>query len=249
MMPLRRCLFVVVLLGATPAAVCLGDDSAWLQLPGGAGRGAGKHIVLLSGDEEYRSEEALPMLARILSEQHGFRCTVLFAIDPATGAIDPKNAKSLPGSEALESADAIVMLLRFRAWPDEAMARFVKAVDKGTPIVALRTSTHAFQFPEGSPYAGYNDFGKNVLGERWVNHWGRHKVEATRGVVEPGAEGEAILRGVSDVFGDTDVYEAYPPADARILLRGEVLAGMTPEASRASYRKKRTSDGAEQDVN
>ena len=65
-----------------------------------------KHIVLLSGDEEYRSEEALPMLAKILSQRHGFKCTVLFALDP-DGTINPDNQASLGGAEALDSADAI----------------------------------------------------------------------------------------------------------------------------------------------
>src|SRR5687768_17848597 len=49
---------------------------------GGNGPGNGKHVVFLSGDEEYRSEEGLPMLAKILSQRHGFKCTVLFALDP-----------------------------------------------------------------------------------------------------------------------------------------------------------------------
>ena len=55
-------------------------DDPWLVFQGeqGKGIGAGKHIVLISGDEEYRSEESLPMLAKILSHRFGFRCTVLF---------------------------------------------------------------------------------------------------------------------------------------------------------------------------
>ena len=53
-----------------------------------------------------------------------------------------------------------------------------------------------------------------MLGETWLTHWGRHKVEATRGVIEPSQRGHPLLRGVTDIFGDTDVYEAYPPADA-----------------------------------
>ena len=83
------------------------------------------------------------------------------------------------------------MLLRFRAWPDEDMARFDKLLQAGTPIVALRTSTHAFNgFAKGSPWETWNynnqgGFGKRVLGETWVTHWGKHKVEATRGVIEP----------------------------------------------------------------
>src|SRR5688572_7880935 len=110
-----------------------------------------KHVVLVSGDEEYRSEESLPMLAKILSQRHGFKTTVLFALD-ADGTINPDNQQSLPGSEALDSADAILMLLRFRQWPDEAMKRFVDAYHRGVPIIALRTSTHAFNFPATSPW-------------------------------------------------------------------------------------------------
>src|SRR6476646_170380 len=72
----------------------------------------GKHVVFVSGDEEYRSEEGLPMLAKILSQRHGFKCTVLFAVDP-DGTINPDNQQSLAGAAALDSADAIVMLLRF----------------------------------------------------------------------------------------------------------------------------------------
>jgi hypothetical protein len=51
---------------------------------------------------------------------------------------------------------------------------------------------------------------------------------------------------VQNVFGTTDVYEAHPPADATILLRGQVLAGMTPDAAPADYVKARATDKAEQ---
>src|SRR6185436_12387394 len=71
----------------------------WVVYEGGEGPGKGKHIVLLSGDEEYRSEEGLPMLGKILSVRHGFKCTVLFSQDPATGVIDPNNQKNIPGME------------------------------------------------------------------------------------------------------------------------------------------------------
>ena len=57
----------------------------WVVNEGGDGPGKGKHIVLISGDEEYRSEEALTQLARILSKHHGFKTTVLYAIDPKDG--------------------------------------------------------------------------------------------------------------------------------------------------------------------
>ena len=77
-------------------------DQLWLEFKGTDGPGAGKHIVLVSGDEEYRSEEALPMMAKILSTHHGFDCTVLFAIDPETGEIDPEHQTNIPGLDALD---------------------------------------------------------------------------------------------------------------------------------------------------
>jgi hypothetical protein len=218
------------------------------------GPGKGRHVVLLAGDEEYRSEEALPMLAKTLSQRHGFRCTVLFSVDP-DGTINPKATRSLSNPAALDGADLVIMSLRFRAWPDEDMARFDKFLRAGKPIVALRTSTHAFNgLAKGGPWESWNynndgGFGKRVLGETWVTHWGRHKVEATRGVIEPAQREHPLLRGVSAIFGDTDVYEAYPPPDATILVRGIVLQGLTPDSAPATYRKARATDKQEQGVN
>jgi mono/diheme cytochrome c family protein len=223
------------------------DDVGWVNFPGGEGPGKGKHVVLLAGDEEYRSEDGLPMLGRILSQRHGFNCTVLFSVSPE-GWIDPNARASLGHPAALDTADVIVMLLRFREWPDAAMKHFAAAMRRGVPVIALRTSTHAFQFPDSSAFKEYNHFGKRVLGEQWVSHWGRHKAEATRGIIEAANAGDPVLRGVTDVFGNSDVYEAAPPADARILLRGQVLKGMNPGDEPANYLKKRA-DGIEQAVN
>ena len=209
----------------------------------------GKHIVLLAGDEEYRSEEALPQLGKILSQRHGFKCTVLFSIN-ANGEIDPDEHKNQPGLESLKTADLVVMALRFREWPDDQMRHLDEYVASGKPIIALRTSTHAFDLKQG-PYEKYGwqsktwpgGFGKQVLGETWVSHWGKHKSEATLGVIEEGAKDHPLLRGVTKLFGDSDVYEASPPADATILVRGQVLSGMSPDSPPADYVKKRKDGG------
>ena len=161
---------------------------------------------------------------------------MLFPVDP-DGTINPDNQQSLTGSAALDSADAIVMLTRFRNWPEADMKHFVDAYRRGVPIVALRTSTHAFQIKDG-PYKDFTNFGKRVLGEEWVSHWGNHKTEATKGNNEASAKNDPILRGVTDVFGDSDVYEAHPPADAKVLIRGQVLKGMNPSDPPAKYSKK-----------
>jgi hypothetical protein len=241
------------LLGAATLAASQSPGVS-VSYPAGAGAGQGRHVVFLAGDEEYRSEEALPMLAKILSQRHGFRTTVLFPVDP-DGTINPKNTRSLSNPAAIDSADAVVMMLRFRAWPEEDLARLDTYVRAGKPIVALRTSTHAFSgIPQGSPWESWNynnqgGFGKRVLGETWVSHWGRHKVEATRGVIEDSQRGHPLLRGITTLFGDTDVYEAYPPDDATILVRGVVLKELTRDAEPAEYRKVRSRDKVEQGVN
>src|SRR5438132_5600275 len=84
----------------------------WLVLEGGEGPGKGKHIVLISGDQEYRSEETIPQLAKILSKHHGFKCTVLFTVDPKDGTVNP-NINNVPGLEALKTADLLVIFTSF----------------------------------------------------------------------------------------------------------------------------------------
>jgi hypothetical protein len=206
---------------------------------GKAGPGLGKHIVFLSGDEEYRSEEGLPMLAKILAIRHGFNCTVLFPINPADGTIDPVTLTNIPGMEALDSADLCVMALRFRELPDQQMKYFVDYLNRGKPIIALRTSTHAFAYDhhKDSPYAKYDwrnkdwpgGFGQQVLGETWVDHHGAHGKESTAGVINQTFKDHPILRGVADLWAPTDVYTVtHLPADAHVLVWGEVLAGMKP---------------------
>src|SRR5262249_35853291 len=150
----------------------------WLVLPGGDGPGKGKQIVLVSGDEEYRSEEALPQLAKILSTRHGFTCTVLFAIDPADGTINPHRNDNIPGLEALKNADLMILFTRFRDLPDDQMQQLAEYADSGRPIIGLRTATHPFSIKDGKTYAKYSwqskewpgGFGRQVLGETWVNH-------------------------------------------------------------------------------
>ena len=88
---------------------------------GAKGPGKGKHVVLVSGDEEYRSEQALTQIGRILAKHHGFKCTVLFAIDPQTGMINPRVRDNIPGLETLKTADLMVVFTRWRILPDSQM--------------------------------------------------------------------------------------------------------------------------------
>src|SRR5438270_9096936 len=120
----------------------------WVVYDGFDGPGKGKHIVLVSGDEEYRSEEALPQLGKILALHHGFKCICLFAIDPEDGTIHP-NKSNIPGLEALKTADLMIVALRFRDLADEQMEHIAHYVESGKPIMGLRTATHSFNVKKG----------------------------------------------------------------------------------------------------
>ncbi len=235
---LRACLAAAAL--ACLAASAMAADP-WIVFEGKAGPGKGKHIVLVSGDEEYRSEESMPQLAKILAVHHGFKCTVLFAINKTDGTIDPVTVDNIPGLEALDKADLMVMFLRFRELPDAEMKHIIDYTNSGRPIVALRTSTHPFFYrkhPE-SPYAKYSfnnsskefkgGYGRQVFGETWISHYGDHQRESTRGVIAKGMENHPIVRGAEDIWGPSDVYGLTTlHGDCRPLVMGQVLKGMKP---------------------
>jgi len=228
----------LVVTGATSWA-----EDSWLDVPGGTGPGTGKRVVLVSGDEEYRSEEALTQLAKILATRHGFECRVVYSIDPDTGEIDPNERTNIPGLERLRDADLMVIATRFRTLPDEQMREIDAYLRRGQPVIGLRTATHGFDFPKGGGFTMYHwrngdeafkdGFGRQVLGETWISHHGKHGTEGTRGVVAHGAAGHPILRGIDDgdVFGPTDVYGVRLPlpGDSQTLLLGQVLSGLTPD--------------------
>ena len=213
------------------------EPKLWCEFEGKAGPGVGKHVVLVAGDDEYRSEEVMPMLAMILAKRHGFKCTVLFPINPETNEIQPDFQTNIPGMHALDSADTVILGLRFRNLPYEQMKHFVDYVEAGKPVIGIRTTTHAFRIPRDGQFHRYSwnsdvwkgGFGQQVIGDTWVNHHGGHKTQSSRGVIESANASHPILKGVTDVWGPTDVYGIKRlPETATILMRGQVLKGMSP---------------------
>lgn len=232
---LRGVLGLLLLAGASAQA----EEQPWVTYEGQDGPGQGKHIVLVAGDEEYRSEESLPQLGKILSQRYGFTCTVVFPIQPRGGFIDPTYQRNIPGIESLDDADLMVIATRFRNLPDEQMAAIDNYLKAGKPVVGIRTATHAFQIPGDQPYAHYGNgyrgdkkewedgFGRLVLGEKWINHHGHHKHESTRGIIAEGAADHPIVRGLTNenIWGPTDVYGVRLPlpGDSTPIVLGQVV--------------------------
>jgi hypothetical protein len=147
---------------------------------------------------------------------------------------------NIPGLETLEKADLMVLFTRWRELPDEQMKRILDYTNSGRPIVALRTATHPFNYVKhkDSPYAkyGYNNrqypggYGRQVLGETWVNHYGAHQRESTRGLVAKGMENHPLVRGCEDIWGPSDVYTLTTLfGDCKPVIMGQVLKGMKPD--------------------
>jgi hypothetical protein len=221
------------------------EGKTWLRFEGKEGPGKGKHIVLISGDDEYRSEEAMPMLGRLLAQHYGFTCTVLFPIEPETGHIVPSYQNNIPGLEHLETADLMILLTRFRELPDEQTQHFHNYLLTGKPIIGMRTATHAFHYEKNknSPFAKYHwrntekgwegGFGQQILGETWVAHHGDHGKEGARGLIDGLAQQEdhPILRGVKDIWVASDVYTVKNlPKEAKVLVYGAATSGMSPDS-------------------
>ena len=211
-----------------------------LVIEGKEGIGKGQHIVFVTGEEYYRSEEGMSMFAKILSQHHGFKCTVLFAIDPITGFINANKSNNIPGLEALKSADLMVVFARFRELPDADMKHIVDYVNAGKPVLGIRNATHAFRYSANStsPYKSWDfqskawlgGFGQQILGDTWIAHYGKFQKEATLATVVSSQRNNPVLRGVADtIFCHTDVnsVERLTPKDL-VLMQGQVLSGLNP---------------------
>lgn len=205
-------------------------DDLWLDLP--AKEGNGKKVVIVTGDEEYRSEEVGPMLGKLLSQKHGFNVRVCFAIDPEHGFIDPNNQRNIPGLEALKEADLMIIATRFRQLPDDQYAHLAEYLNAGKPVIGLRTATHAFTGGGKSGDFKWSEFGLRILGEKWAGHHGAHKKQGARGVTEEENKDHPILTSVTDVFATSDVYGTgnLDQEAATILLRGAVTETLEPDS-------------------
>lgn len=225
------------------------SDPGAVAWEGEKGPGTGKHIVFLAGDHEYRGEESLPALARMLARHYGFKCTFLVTTDAETGAIEP-GSNHIGDLGVLADADLLVVFLRFQAFPDEQMQHIEAYLAAGKPVLGLRTSTHAFKGLQGR-FARYNEgydgedaawrhgFGEHILGEHWVGHFGRNHRQSSNLILDDDQRDHPVLRGVTTPHVVSGGYVGHP-YDGVVLARGQVLDGMTPDSPPASEPRQQT---------
>jgi len=145
------------------------------------------HAVVVVGTHHYSPQKSMPKFAAEL-ERLGFEATV---INPDW---DPeKDKRGLPGLEALKNADVGIFFVRFLKLEAEQLAHITEFVESGKALVCFRTSTHAFNYPEGHEKQGLNlSFGQEAFGTPYLIHL---KGQTTLKPVE-GADSHPILTGV-----------------------------------------------------
>jgi type 1 glutamine amidotransferase len=205
---------------------------------GDKGPGLGKNIVFIASDHEYRSEESLPELARILAKRYGFTCTVVFALDES-GHILP-GGSDIKGLDVLDDADLMVIFTRFSNFPDQEMQHIDNYLKRGGPVVGFRTATHAFNTKGNAKWEHYgwdykgpkeawkDGFGELVLGETWISHFGTNHKQSSRLIIEADQKSHPIMTGVKDMAVQSGAYTAMPKGT--VLAREQVLNGMTPDS-------------------
>ena len=230
------------------------DSSACLIFQSPPEKRIGKKIVLIAAEQEYRSEQSMPMLAKILSSHHGFDCTVLFAVNPQ-GQVDPTmpvypekgkeeefQIHNIPGLDQLKDADLVIFFSRLLTLPLAQQKQIVAYIDSGKPIIALRTANHGFRGRLPYKINGKQvQFGEQVLGGTFRGHHGNWHRDSTRGDIVEEMKRHPILQGVENIWGPSDVYRTFPengglPEDCTVLVDGQPLIGR--EQGDASNPKK-----------
>ncbi|HYF01173.1 MAG TPA: ThuA domain-containing protein, partial [Planctomycetota bacterium] len=129
---------------------------------------------------------------------------------------------------------------RWRELPEDQMKRIIDYTESGKPIIGLRNATHPFRYAKrpDSPYAKWSSdsknppggWGRQVLGETWISHYGKNLVESTR----CDAVGDhPILKGIPKSFWiPDDVYGISTlEGDCTPLLLGQPLTAWAPDAA------------------
>lgn len=179
------------------------------------------------------------MLAKILSKHHGFKTTVLFSMDAEGGFIDPNTQTNIPHTDAVKTADLVIFGLRFRNLSEEQLQPLADYLNAGKPLFGFRTSTHAFKTKSKLGGIDWSNFGPSILGEGWVNHYGKHRVEGARGKIEKRNAKHPILNSVSDIFALSDVYgiNRVKHGNSTILVHGVVTESLLADSADVPGKK------------
>ncbi|MFO7776480.1 MAG: cysteine hydrolase family protein [Candidatus Hydrogenedentota bacterium] len=124
------------------------------------------HVVLIASEDEYRAEDTLPEFGRKLRDDFDFKVSMLHA--------NPDDRHDVPGMKALYGADAAILYARRHALKPNQMEALRDYLEAGKPLIALRTSSHAFDTRGETPddRVDWPEFDGEVLGGSYSGHHG-----------------------------------------------------------------------------
>ncbi|GIW80602.1 MAG: hypothetical protein KatS3mg105_2409 [Gemmatales bacterium] len=162
------------------------------------------HLVIVMAEGEYGTEETLPLFARQNLGKE-FRVSFVFAND--------KDRNDIPGIDVLNEADVALFSIRRRVLPKKQMETIRQFIAAGKPLVAIRTTSHAFALRNQKPPAGYFDwpeFDHDVIGGNYHNH--HREGPKVKISAAPKADKHPILSGVDvdHLTGHGSLYRTSP---------------------------------------
>ena len=188
------------------------------------------HVVILSAEDEYRTEVTLPEFAGRFLRSGSFTppqppsadlkdFKVSFVFERSTNKYD------LPGIEVVNEADVLVISARRRPLPADQLNLIKKHVAAGKPVVGIRTASHAFSLRDAPPPAGLSawpEIDREMIGGNYKGH----TANATNGLISvlPGVS-HPILTGVPKAeFKSGGTLYLNTPLDPKAteLMRGRV---------------------------
>src|SRR5688572_2718346 len=154
--------------------------------------GTNRHIVIVTGENEYQTAQTLPLFSATHLVPRGLRVSYVHA---STN----EGANIFANYNLIASADLVLVSVRRRA-PENGMLSLLRAhVSAGKPVVGIRTASHAFDTPRpDEAHGNWTNFDAQVLGARYEGHYGNkpptHPATVVR--VVPEYLGHPVMTGV-----------------------------------------------------
>ncbi len=144
------------------------------------------HLVIISAEDEYRTEVTLPEFA---AKHLGRDFKVSFVFET------PSKKYDLPGIEVVNDADVLLISARRRPIPKEQLDVIRKYVASGKPVVGIRTASHAFHARDKQPEGldAWVEIDKELIGGNYQGHTSN----TSKGIIRPLADVKhPILTGI-----------------------------------------------------
>jgi nicotinamidase-related amidase/type 1 glutamine amidotransferase len=176
------------------------------------------HVVFVLAETEYKTQQTVPAFALEMLGK-AFKLSYVVASE--------KNRNDLPGLEVLRDADVAFFSIHRRTLPKEQLDIIRSYLAAGKPLVAIRTTSHAFSPPQGGKtpegLEEWPTFDRDVLGCHYTGHHGSQAQTLVR--IADGALLDPLVTGVSaeEFVMASWLYKVAPISkEAKVLLVGRV---------------------------